>query len=174
MPTTTEAPKTTTIEAFFVSGKAALSGVLAVLCFDLLHLQGAMWAAISAVIVTQPSLHPSVRASLLRVAANLIGACVGAILASLFGHTLYALAAGVMITGLTCHFTHLDDALRPAFAAVVILMLNPANTWFDSLERIYAVIIGCLISLLVGYLCDKSTHYLSIGPKPTTPHAASE
>ena len=126
-----------------------------------------MWAAISAVIVTQPSLHPSVRASLMRVIANLIGACVGAIFAALFGHTLYGLAAGVMITGLICHLNRLDEALRPAYAAVVILVLNPGpgNTWFNSLERVYAVVIGCLVSLAVGFLCDKSTQRFVIGPK---------
>jgi len=126
-----------------------------------------MWAAISAVIVTQPSMHPSVRASLMRVIANVIGACVGAVLAALFGHTLYALAAGVMLTGIICHLNHLDEALRPAYAAVVIVMLNPApgNTWFNSLERVYAVVLGCLVSLLVGFLCDKCTRSYGIGHK---------
>jgi uncharacterized membrane protein YgaE (UPF0421/DUF939 family) len=126
-----------------------------------------MWAAISAVIVTQPSMHPSVRASLMRVVANLIGACVGAVFAGLFGHSLYGLAAGVIITGLICNLTHLDEALRPAYAAVVILVLNPApgNPWFNSLERVYAVVIGCLVSLLVGFLCDKSTRLFGFGRK---------
>ena len=176
MPKTTAVPKTSYIEAVFFSAKAALSGVVAVLCFDFFHLQGAMWAAISAVIVTQPSLHPSVRASLTRVIANLIGACVGAIFAALFGHTLYALAIGVIITGLICHLTRLDDALRPAYAAVVIVMLNPGpgNTWFNSLERVYAVVIGCLVSLLVGFLCDKSTRRFGIGPKGSCALGESE
>ncbi len=167
MSNTTLPPKTSCTEAVFFSAKAALSSVVAVLCFDFFHLQGAMWAAISAVIVTQPSLHPSVRASLMRVIANLIGACVGAIFAALFGHTLYGLAAAVMITGLICHLTRLDEALRPAYAAVVILMLNPApgSTWFNSIERVYAVVIGCLVSLLVGFLCDKSTQPFGIGRK---------
>ena len=167
MPNTTLPPKTTFIDAFFFSAKAAISGVVAVLCFDFWHLQGAMWAAISAVIVTQPSLHPSMRASLMRVIANLIGACVGAIFAGVFGHTLYGLAAGVMVTGLICHLTSLDEALRPAYAAVIIVMLNPGsgNTWFNSIERVYAVVIGCVVSLIVGFLFDKSTRRFGIGHK---------
>lgn len=159
------APKTSYAEAFIFSAKAALSGVAAVLVFDFFHLQGAMWAAISAVIVIQPSMNPSVRASLTRVIANVIGACVGAAFAALLGSTLCGLAAGIMITGLICHFTRLDDALRPAYAAVVIVMLNPSpgNPWFNSLERMYAVVIGCLVSLVVGYLYDKATQRLRMG-----------
>jgi len=176
MTDNTSSPPPTFIEALFYSGKAAISGVLAVLCFDFLHLQGAMWAAISAVIVTQPGLHPSVRASLMRVIANIIGACVGALFGALIGHTLYGLAAGVVVTGLVCYLTGLEEAVRPAYAAVVILILNPGpgSTWFSSLERVYAVIIGCLVSLLVGFVFDKSTRRFGLGPKPAAPSVDCE
>jgi uncharacterized membrane protein YccC len=165
MPIITTAPKASNIEAFIFTAKAALSCVFTMLFFDFSHLPGAIWGAISAVIVTQPGLHPSVRASLMRVIANVIGAFIGAVFVALLGHTLYALAGGVMITGLVCHFTRLDDAVRSAYAAVVIVMLNPAtgSTWFNSLERVYAVILGCLVALLMGFLCDVSTKRLRIG-----------
>src|SRR5580693_4543104 len=106
------------LEALVFSAKAAVSAVVAVLAFNLTGLTGAGWAAVSAVIVSQPSIHPSFRASLTRVTANLIGACLGAVMSALLGHTLLSLACGVLITGLVCHFLKLDDALRPAYAAV--------------------------------------------------------
>jgi len=159
-------PKPAHINAFIFSVKAAAAAVVSVVCFDLTHLPGTAWAAVSAVIVTQPGLHPSVKASLVRVVANLIGAFVGAILSTLLGHTLLSLAIGVMITGMVCHLTSLDDALRPAYAAVVILILTTDSTWFGSLDRVFAVIVGCASALAVGLLFGKSTDLLKIGPGP--------
>jgi uncharacterized membrane protein YgaE (UPF0421/DUF939 family) len=150
------------INAFIFSVKAAAAAVVSVVCFDRTHLPGTAWAAVSAVIVTQPGLHPSVKASMVRVIANLIGAFVGAILSTLLGHTLLSLAIGVMITGMVCHFTNLDDALRPAYAAVVILILTTDSTWFGSLDRVFAVIVGCASALGVGLLFGKSTDLLKI------------
>jgi len=151
------------INAFIFSLKAAVAAVVSVLCFNLTGLPGVGWAAVSAVIVTQPGLHPSVKASLVRVVANLIGAFVGAMLSAFFGPTLLSLAVGVMLTGMVCHFTHLDDALRPAYAAVVILILTTDSTWLGSLERVIAVLIGCASALAVGLLFGESTKLLKIG-----------
>jgi hypothetical protein len=48
------------------------------------------------------------------------------------------------VTGLVCYLLKQDDALRPAFVAVVILMLIGENSkWHNSIDRVIAVIIGC-------------------------------
>src|SRR5438067_2042067 len=115
-------------DAFVFSFKAAISAVVSFVCFGLLGLPGASWAALSAVIVTQPTLHPSFRASLYRLAANVVGGGIGAVLASIFGGTVLSLAIGVLLTGLVCHFAHLDDGLRAAYAAVVIVMMTQSTS----------------------------------------------
>lgn len=150
------------IQAFIYSAKAAISAVVVVILFDWFQMPGAAWAAISAVIVTQPSLHPSVRASVTRVIANLIGAFVGAGFNLWLGHTLPALAGGVMLTGLICHFARLDDALRPAYAAVVILILVSDSTWTGPLERVSTVIAGCAVALGVGMVCDQTAQWIGV------------
>jgi uncharacterized membrane protein YgaE (UPF0421/DUF939 family) len=164
------------IDAFVFSSKAALSAVVAVLCFGLFGLPGTVWAAVSAVIVTQPSLHPSVKASATRVVANLIGAFCGAVLGALMGQTLLSLALGVLITGLICQFTNLEDALRPAYAAVVIVIYtSDTSKWYGSLDRVLAVMIGCLAALAVGFLLDKAAIGLGLGRKDNiTPGGFSE
>lgn len=146
----------THFEAFIFSVKAAIAAVIAVLLFGLFGLPGPVWAAVSAVIVTEPSLHPSVKSASFRVIANLIGAFLGAALSTLIGHTLPALAIGVVVTGLVCHFMRLDDALRPAYSAVVIVILaSEGNKWVGSLDRVFAVALGCLCALAVGFIFDK-------------------
>ena len=145
------------LEAVIFSAKAAVASVSAALCYEFLTLPGTPWvAAVSAVLVTQPSLHSSFKASLLRVVANLAGAFGGAVLLALISQPLVAMAIGVMVTGLVCYALKLDDALRPAFVAVIIVTLIGENSkWHNSLDRVAAVIIGCACALIVGFLFDK-------------------
>jgi uncharacterized membrane protein YgaE (UPF0421/DUF939 family) len=144
-------------EAIIFSAKAAVSAVVAALCYKLFDLPGAPWvAAVSAVLVTQPNLHSSLQASFMRVVANLAGAFGGAALSILIGQPIVAMAIGVMLTGLVCYFLKQDDALRPAFVAVVIVtLIGDSSKWNNSLDRVAAVIVGCLCALVIGFLFDK-------------------
>jgi len=155
------------LEAVIFSAKAAVASVSAALCYECFTLPGAPWvAAVSAVLVTQPSLHSSFKASLLRVVANLAGAFGGAILLALISQPLVAMAIGVMVTGLICYALKLDDALRPAFVAVIIVTLIGENSkWHSSLDRVAAVIIGCACALIVGFLFDKISNLGQAGIK---------
>ena len=144
-------------EAMVFSAKAAVATVVAVLGYDLIQLPGAPWvAAVSAVLVTQPDLHASFQASMMRVLANLAGAFGGALLLATLGQPLVAMALGVLLTGLICYRLKQDDAMRPAFVAVIIVTLIGENDkWHNSLDRVLAVIIGCGCALMVGFLFDK-------------------
>jgi uncharacterized membrane protein YgaE (UPF0421/DUF939 family) len=151
------------------ASKAAVSAVLAVVCSEWLGLAQPVWAAVSAVVVTQPSLHPSARDSFTRVVANLIGAVVGGALGVLAGRSLWALAAGIVLTGLACHLARLDTALRPAYAAVVIVILSTrGGGWQESMDRVFAVILGCAATLAVGLVYDKCAR------RPLTARAGAE
>ncbi|HEX7654982.1 MAG TPA: FUSC family protein, partial [Verrucomicrobiae bacterium] len=86
------------LEALTFSLKAALSALIGVVGYDWAHLPGSPWvAAVSAVIVTQPTINSSLKASLLRVAANLGGAFCGLLLLLLLGHPLAAMTLGILI-----------------------------------------------------------------------------
>ena len=97
-----------------------------------------------------------VQGVVMRVIANLAGAFGGAALSICIGQPIVAMATGVMLTGLVCHLLKQDDALRPAFVAVIIVTLTGDNhKWHSSLNRVAAVIIGCVCALAVGFLFDK-------------------
>jgi len=144
-------------EAIVFSAKAAIATVAAALCYNFFSLPGAPWvAAVSAVLVTQPDLHASFQASFMRVIANLAGAFGGAALLAITGQPLVAMAIGVMVTGLICYILKQDEALRPAFVAVVIVtLIGESGEWQASLNRVFAVVIGCVCALIVGFLFDK-------------------
>lgn len=154
-------------EAVVFSAKAAISAVVAALVYQWIQLPGAPWvAAVSAVLVTQPDLHSSLKTSLMRVIANLCGAFGGAALSVSIGQPIIAMAIGVMLTGLVCYLLKQDDALRPAFVAVVIVtLIGDTAKWHSSLDRVLAVVVGCVCALAVGFLFDK----LPFFPKPPTP-----
>src|SRR5271156_4743585 len=144
-------------EAIIFSIKAAIAAVAAALGYKFLGLPGPPWvAAVSAVLVTQPSLHSSLQTSLMRVIANLAGAFGGAALLVAIGHPIAAMAIGVLVTGLLCYLLKQDDALRPAFVAVIIVTLTGESAgWHSPLNRVAAVVIGCVCALVVGFLFDK-------------------
>jgi uncharacterized membrane protein YgaE (UPF0421/DUF939 family) len=146
------------MNGFIFASKAAVSAVVAVVAFDLFNLPGGVWAPVSAVIVTQPRLHPSLRLSLTRVVANLIGAFVGAAVIGLTTHKVWAMTAGVVVTGMICYAARLEDAIRPAYAAVVIVTLSSEpHVWAGSMDRVLAVSLGCLAALLVGVGFDLAS-----------------
>ena len=119
-------------------------------------------------LVIQPSLHSSLKVSLVRVMANLAGAFGGALLSEVVGHTLLALAIGVMLTGFVCYLLKADDAMRPAFAAVVIVIFTNSDggKWNSSFDRVVAVVIGCACAIVVGFLFDKISGWFKLQPKP--------
>jgi uncharacterized membrane protein YgaE (UPF0421/DUF939 family) len=154
-------------EAIIFSVKAMVGTVVAALGYKFFDLPGAPWvAAVSAVLVTQPDLHSSWKASALRVTANLAGAFGGAVLLELTGQPIVAMAIGVMLTGLICYFWEQDDAQRPAFVAVIIVTLIAGKSgWHNSFSRVWGVVIGCLCALIVGFLFDKFTSAFKLAGK---------
>ena len=144
------------INAFVFSCKVATAAVLAYLIYLAFHLPGITWAPVSAVIVMQAKLNPSLKASLNRIGANIIGAVVGAIFLKTFGANFWSLGGCVLITGMICHFSRMDDALRPAYTSVVIVLLTTdPQGWSGPIQRVLAVILGCFCALFVGFIFDR-------------------
>ena len=154
-------------EAIIFSVKAAVATLVAVLVYKFFKFPGMPWvAAVSAVLVTQPDLHASFKASLMRVAANLGGVFGGAALLVITGQPLVAMTLGVMLTGLICYLLKQDDALRPAFVAVIIVTLIGENDkWMTSIDRVIGVVIGCVCALAVGFLFDKISNLAKLPAK---------
>jgi uncharacterized membrane protein YgaE (UPF0421/DUF939 family) len=92
----------------------------------------------------------------MRVMANLAGAFGGAALIIILKQPLVAMGVGVMLAGLLCHLLKQDDALRPAFVAVVLVtLIGETGAWSTPLDRVIGVIVGCACALAIGFLFDK-------------------
>lgn len=124
--------------------------------FALAHKPGAIWALVSAVIVLRPGFEDSLRASEIRIAANVVGALVGVVVnvaARSAGPAQIAVALAIVI--LICHWPPLAKGVRSACAGVVIVMMHEGSITHMGLERLAAVLVGCLSALVVGYVGDK-------------------
>lgn len=164
------------LEAFTFSLKAALSAVAGVASANLVHLPGTAWvAAVSAVVVTQPTLHSSLKASLARVAANFVGAIGGVAFSLLLGQPLVAMAIGVLVVGFVGYALKLDDILRPAFVAVILVTLaGESSEWQVLRNRVVGVLLGCLGAVAVGFLVDKLSAGVKVKDAPEVKAGSNE
>jgi len=107
---------------------------------------------ISVVLVIAPNSKDSNRLAFDRIKANILGSSVGLSLFLIRIPNLFLICIGVMLTIVIGVFLKLHAALRPALAALVIIMIHEEgqnSTWRIALERMGCVIIGCIIGLLI-------------------------
>jgi len=109
------------------------------------------------------------------VGANLAGAICGAVLVGFLGRPLAAMAIGIMLVGLGCYALKLEDMLRPAFVAVILVTLAGESGEFQaSRNRVVGVMAGCLCAVAVGFLMDKLWAQLKLEGKETGEGKADE
>ena len=124
--------------------------------FQLAHKPGAIWALVSAVIVLRPGFEDSLRASEVRIAANVVGALVGVVVGVAAGASgPWQIALALTLVILICHWPPFEKGVRSACAGVVIVMMHEGSVTHLGLERLAAVLVGCLTALVVGFAGDK-------------------
>lgn len=144
---------------------AALYAAQAVICIVLLKalygqasLKGVLWAMIAAILALQPGLSQSVVTSIIRIAANTVGAGVALAVARfhLKGETdEMELILALIIVVFLCEGLRLNLALRTAcVAAVIVLTANDGHVKTSAVERFSATLIGCMMALLVQLCTD--------------------
>lgn len=121
------------------------------------------WAIISAIIAIQPGLQQSLAASLTRIVANFVGALVGLGLGELIGVGPWQVLVGIVVVVVLCQFLRLDDGLRIAcIAVVVVLSIQATSVVHSAIERSLTVIIGCVIGTMVQYAAERISQRLGL------------
>lgn len=139
-------------DALVQAAEAVICTFAIVWGFRMAHKPGAIWALVSAVIVLRPGFEDSLRASEVRVAANVVGALVGVVVsmaARAVGPVQIALALALVI--LLCHWPPLEEGVRSACAGVVIVMMHEGSVTHMGLERLAAVLV--VHNRLGSWLC---------------------
>lgn len=109
-----------------------------------------LWSIISVLLVLAPDWDNSIALPMMRIKANIAGALVGLGCFFLPFGQLFSLLAGVALTIIICTLLF-PSSTRSALAALVIVLMQetgePAFSY--ALQRIFAVILGCLVGLAI-------------------------
>lgn len=109
------------------------------------------WSMISVVLVIAPD-GTSNRLAIDRMKANILGSSIGLLLFLIHQPNLFLICVAVILTILIGIFLKLNAALRPALAALIIVMIHEEqqnSTWHIAIERMGCVMLGCVIGLLI-------------------------
>jgi uncharacterized membrane protein YccC len=112
------------------------------------------WSLVSVLLVLAPDHLDSIKLPLDRIKANLAGGMVGLACFFLPLPPLAALCIGVPVTILVCYLLGFGNAARSALAAIIIVFIqeNESGNWQIAMERMGAVVLGCLVALALTLL----------------------
>lgn len=113
------------------------------------------WSLISVVLVFTPD--NSNQLAYDRIKSNFLGAGIGLVLFLLPFPEIVVLLLGIIITILVGFAIGLEKTIRPALAALIIVVLQSKGDaqWHIPIERVVCVSIGCLVALLITYTFSK-------------------
>lgn len=112
------------------------------------------WSLISVVLVLSPEGKDAVELALTRIKANLVGASVGVLMLISQLPWPWNIAVGAGMALFICDRLKLNAAARSTLAAVIIILLHPESSrlWVSAVNRVGAVITGCIIGLFITYV----------------------
>jgi len=137
------------------SARTAVVALASLLAARLFRLPEAYWAPITTLMITQSSLGEAFSVSSQRFVGTLIGAVVGAIVASYFGLHVLVFASCVFIMGPLCAAVHLDrSAYRFGGVTLAIVLLVPraGQAWQIAFHRFAEVSIGIVVALILAWV----------------------
>jgi uncharacterized membrane protein YccC len=120
-------------------------------------LMGALWSAISGIVVLQATRRDTLASAWLRVLGTLIGAGISAAYLSILPFSPLGMAAAIGVTMLLCQFLGVPDHARLAAITVAVIMvvsrLNPAmNPIINASLRFGESCIGAAVAVLAVLL----------------------
>jgi uncharacterized membrane protein YccC len=137
------------------SGRTAVAAVASVLVARMFRLQEAYWAPITTLVITQSSLGAAFPVSAQRFIGTVLGAVLGAVVASHFGASVVVFGGCVFILGLLCNLTHTDSTgyrFGGIALAIVILIPRTGPAWRIAFHRLAEVSIGIVVALILAWV----------------------
>jgi uncharacterized membrane protein YccC len=134
------------------SVRTAVAAVASILVARLFRLPDAYWAPITTLVITQSSLGSALTVSRERAGGTVLGAVVGAIVASYFGPHVLAFGVGIVVLGLLCAMARSDrNAYRFGGVTLAIVLLGPHSgpAWQVAFDRCAEVLIGIAVALIL-------------------------
>jgi uncharacterized membrane protein YgaE (UPF0421/DUF939 family) len=145
----------TLVVAGLYAGQAVVCVVILKWLYTHQHWDAVLWAMISAILALQPGLSQSAVTSVIRIAANTVGAGVALGIGQIPIAPEFQLIASLIVVVFICELLRLELALRTACVAAVIVLTNSEGHVFTTgTERFTATIIGCMMALVAQLMTD--------------------
>ena len=126
------------------------------LCYRAIGLADESWAIPSVALVMQTQARASLRVAAIRVFINVISATVALLALHLGGTTIPSFAVALLMVGLFCYLTKLEDGGRSAYIYVVIIIgANRLAVLSPPIERVAAVTVGSTLGVVVSWVFAK-------------------
>jgi uncharacterized membrane protein YgaE (UPF0421/DUF939 family) len=134
--------------------KCATGVLLVFIIAQLTHYTDIGWGLISVLLVLSPDAKDAMPLAITRIKANVLGASIGVLCLLLAAPNMWTTALAVALTLPACYFFKLDNGIRSALAAAVIVMLHPEgkHLWDAALIRVLAVFVGCALALIITFV----------------------
>jgi uncharacterized membrane protein YccC len=132
--------------------RTSVAAMLSVLVARLAGMPEAYWAAVATVVVMQSNLSATLPLAIERIAASALGASVGAIEATLFGHNVIAFGLAMFVLGLASLALRIEKTgYRYAGITLAIIVLIPRTDapWKIAMHRFLEVSLGIMVALAV-------------------------
>jgi uncharacterized membrane protein YgaE (UPF0421/DUF939 family) len=135
-------------------GKCASATLVVFTLSLLLHYKDVAWCLISVILVLSPDGKDALPLAFTRIKANFVGASVGVLCLLISVANMWTLSVALAITLSFCYLLKFDAAVRSALAATIIIMLHEEgkHLWDTALERVIAVVAGCILGLLITFI----------------------
>jgi uncharacterized membrane protein YgaE (UPF0421/DUF939 family) len=133
------------------SARTGVATLVSLLVARLFHLPEVYWAPITTIVITQSSLGAAWEVSWQRFVGTLIGASLGAIVASYFVPNALIFGVCVFVLGLLCAAVRTDrSAYRFGGVTLAIVLLPPhvRSPWIAAFHRSAEVPIGIGVALI--------------------------
>ena len=133
------------------AARTAVAAVASLLAARLLRLPEAYWSPITTFVITQSSLGAALTVSWQRFVGTVLGAVVGAIVATYFGPQALVFGAGAFVLGLICALAR-SDRISYRFGgvtlAIVLLIPRTDPPWQTAFHRFAEVSVGIVVALI--------------------------
>lgn len=114
------------------------------------------WSVISVLLAFSPDDKDAKKVAYDRMKANVLGSVIGMIIFVIHVPNLLFNCIGVLLTIVIATALNIQATTRSAMAAVIIVLLyeKENSSWHMAMERMFCVILGCLIALIITLLFD--------------------
>jgi uncharacterized membrane protein YgaE (UPF0421/DUF939 family) len=132
------------------------AAVVILLCYHAIGLSGDNWAITSVALVMQTQARASLRVAAIRVFINVISASVAVLALHWGGNTIPTFAVALLMVGLFCYLTKLDEGIRSAYICVVIIVgVDRLADISPPIDRMVAVTVGSILGIAVSWVLAK-------------------